>query len=171
MPAPKSASGQLTKADACELLDKSPRSLVDYVKACRLPVEYVSGPTGRQAQFTRADVERLKRELETPLVKQGALVLGPRLDASQGVSTRLDTSRNAVADLATIFERAREYAQPAQPWLTLDEAAEYSGLTRSWLLKEAESGQGAIEIRDMGKHARGGRWRFLRDDLAKGTAL
>lgn len=52
-----------------------------------------------------------------------------------------------------------------RPWLTLDEAADYSGLPASWLLKSAQAGYvGAI---DLGGRPRGGRWRFRRGDLAR----
>lgn len=62
-----------------------------------------------------------------------------------------------------------------RPWLTLEEAAEYSGLTKRWLLAQAERsenlaqgtipGPDILSIRDMGKHSPGGRWRFHRETL------
>jgi hypothetical protein len=62
-----------------------------------------------------------------------------------------------------------------RPWLTLDEAAEFSGLTKRWLEAEAirilrDEGTTpiAIKVRDMGRGTHGGRWRFLRSDLEKG---
>jgi hypothetical protein len=48
--------------------------------------------------------------------------------------------------------------RPLGRWLTIDEAIEHSHLTRAFLLKAAETG--AMTVLDMGKGARGGRWRF-----------
>ncbi len=161
MPVPKPLAETLTRREACGLLGKSPRSLNDYTKAGRLPVEYVSGSTGRQAMFARADVERLKRELETPLVRQGALALAPR---PGGVT---DPSRpQGLVDLAMIFERAREYVQPApRPWLTLAEATKYSGLPRAYLRSLAVDG--AAFARDVALGGSRARWMFSREGLAK----
>ena len=168
MPAPKTvASDTLTRREACGLLGKSARSLNDYTKAGRLPVQYASGPTGRQAVFARADVERLKRELETPLVRQGALALAPRLDTSHDVSTRFNPSQSVAADMAFIFERAREYAQhrAARPWLTLAEATKYSGLPRAYLRSLAVDG--TAFARDVALGGSRARWMFSREGLAK----
>lgn len=68
-------------------------------------------------------------------------------------------------------------AEPAttaskRPWLTLDEAAEYSGLRKSWLLDFAMQNLPAtlegigISVRDNGPGP-GGRWRFHRGSLRK----
>jgi hypothetical protein len=92
--------------------------------------------------------------------------------APERTLARREQSPNPFADFAERLAGLAFAAQSAKadlrPWLTLDEAAEYSGLTRAWLLKEAEAGENAITVRDMGKHARGGRWRFLRADLGRG---
>ena len=58
---------------------------------------------------------------------------------------------------------------PQRPWLTLNEAMAWSGLTKRWLKRQAEDVLcgGGISVLDMGKGTRGGRWRFLRDSLGK----
>jgi hypothetical protein len=63
---------------------------------------------------------------------------------------------------------------PLKPWLTLDEAVEYSGLPRAFLLEllkdaEHDSAVGFVTTKlpalDVGKGRRGGRWRIARRDL------
>ena len=83
------------------------------------------------------------------------------------------------AVLQRVLEVARQPLPAPRPWLTVDEAVEFSGLTKQWLRSLAESAvKGAVEgdltplevriaIRDMGKGSRGGRWRFHRDSLEK----
>jgi hypothetical protein len=69
-----------------------------------------------------------------------------------------------VAALAELL--ASRLAPPAgpRPWLTLDEAAEYSGLPAAWLLSQARSGSlVAIDV-GMGSQER---WRFSRARLAR----
>lgn len=83
------------------------------------------------------------------------------------LAQELGISEDEAKHLQSMIVQARRVSLLSRPWLTLDEAVEFSGLTRPWLLHEAEAGQGSIAIRDMGKHTRGGRWRFFRDDLGK----
>lgn len=80
------------------------------------------------------------------------------------------------AGLALVLRTALEHIQPAAnaappvvlpPWITLAQAVEVSGLTRRWLLDAVEAG--APWVRDMGPHARGGRWRFHRESLAQAS--
>jgi hypothetical protein len=70
-------------------------------------------------------------------------------------------------DFARLFATIKNARSETKVWLTLDEAVPASGLTRKWLLAWAESGAGAIAVRDMGRGARGGRWRFSREGLTR----
>jgi excisionase family DNA binding protein len=110
------------------------------------------------------DVERIKSEQQTPVVLTEAAAPSQKSDNALAVRA---APGGELAQLVSCFEALRAPA-PLKPWLTTNEASAFSGLTRGWLLGEAESGVGSIAIRDMGKHARGGRWRFLRADLETG---
>jgi hypothetical protein len=187
MPTPKPAIEEdwIPKAAAAKLLGVSPRQIErreqrGYIEKRQLPRR----PTESTArvEYSRADVLALKAG--TPNTYARAVEESEK-STSGPVSIRLNTSQpaesTALARVEPIGAPGREFERFAQlfatiqgakptpkPWLSLDEASAFSGLTRAWLLKEAESGEGSIAIRDMGKHARGGRWRFLRDDLGKG---
>ena len=156
----------MTKREACEFLGKSARSVVDYVKAGRLSVEYVSGRTGRQAVFHRAEVERLKRDIETPLVRQGFATLAARNDETENGVTDSRLIRDAplaARSLAEMFRAALPQSPAPKPWLDLKGAVEYSGLPASYLLSQARAGKPwAINVGSE-KQAR---WRFNRDALA-----
>ena len=170
----------LSPADAAAFLGIKPRQLQrreqnGYLTKRTLPRQPTES-VGR-VEYLREDLEALKAG--KPNVHARVV---PAKDADQTTTNRRSTAlavsapglHNAPPEVSvfwrSFYEAATAMPPAPRPWLTLDEAVEYSGLSRRWLLKEAEAGQGAIEIRDMGKHARGGRWRFLRDDLGKGTA-
>jgi hypothetical protein len=70
---------------------------------------------------------------------------------------------------AFLAQLGAAYPAPAAPrlWLTLEEAAEHSGLPASWLKRRAEDG--SIDALNVGT-AKACRWRFNRDALGKITA-
>jgi predicted DNA-binding transcriptional regulator AlpA len=166
MPGPGNQQNQqnatLTKRDVIELLGKSKRSIDTYMADGRLPYEYVSSPNGRTAAFQRADVERLKRDLETPIRATPGSVVAT--DSSRIEPYRADPQAVA-GTIAAVLREALHAPAPVRPWLSIDEAVTFSGLTRSWLLSQAESSKPAVTVRDMGKYARGGRWRFCTSSL------
>lgn len=133
----------VAKKEAAKLLRRSTRTLLAMAKKGEIQSRKVRDPDTSQTvvQFHAGDIERLRYQREHPT----AVAV-----QSHAVSKPLHTS-----------------ALPAhlRPWLTLDEAEERSGLTRRWLLARAKSG--AEGIRDMGGPAKGGRWRFHREALAK----
>jgi excisionase family DNA binding protein len=147
----------MTKREVCEYLGKSIRTVAEYIASGKLPATYINGKNGREARFDRAEVEHLKNSLDTPMVRAVPAAAG---------STEVAVRPDPLAGLAAHFQTLAAPPQ-VKPWLTIEEAVAYSGLTRAWLLKEADAGQGSIAIRDMGRGAHGGRWRFLRDDLGK----
>lgn len=75
-------------------------------------------------------------------------------------TTRL-TGR-AIGDLLEALLRECANRTPARLWLTLSEAAEYSGLPAQILRSMVLSGQ--LEVLEVGRR-RGGRWRLSRRDL------
>lgn len=141
----------LTKPEACDLLGKSERTLARLMKTV-LPFRLING----KAIFQRADVERLKADLETPVVR-GALEARPILPglavsqkSENGHAGSNDTGALARIDPGlAVFLKAVAALLPAPPppraqgleqWRTLKEAAEYSHLPPRWLTKQARAG-------------------------------
>jgi excisionase family DNA binding protein len=163
-------SKTLSKREVIDFLGKSKRTIETYIADGRLPCRYFNGPNGKQAEFDRADAERLKRDLDEPMVRAvtvketaqnftGAAVTkiaSPVAAASAAGADRLQQLLAAVLE-GRLVERPK-------PWLTLDEAAEYSGLPRAWLLVQARSG--ALRAVNVGQGSRE-RWRFNREALKR----
>jgi hypothetical protein len=57
----------MSKPEVCEYLGKSKRTIETFVSRGRLGVSYFAGANGKTAQFRRAEVEALDRELKTPV--------------------------------------------------------------------------------------------------------
>lgn len=184
MPQP-AESPWLPKAAAAALLGVSPRSLERHeAKGFIEKRVRRSGPLGRAnaVEYSRADLEALKRgapnvharpEPEESSVARAAVEspITPR-SASTALAVRHDSRVDSfAAALFAHLEAGRLSAPPApKPWLTLAEAAEYSGLTRRFLTWQAkyqrEAGNSltrivAVNI-GLGKRAQ---WRFQRDSL------
>lgn len=147
----------LNKHEVIEYLGKSKRTVETYIASGRLPCHYFNGPNGKTAAFNPEDVKRLKSELEIPMVR----VLPVKSDSQKQTDPKSQVSE--AVDLALLLSAISAGRGEQKPWLTLEEAIAYSGLTRKWLLGAVDTG--AVDIRDMGKHARGGRWRFARRGL------
>lgn len=169
----ESKSEWITKEEAAKILGVNVRQVQKraeqgYIEKRPLP----RLPNERQARvvYARRDVEALAAgtpnqhavmEPEAPANPPNALAIVPKPQASG------DLMRQWVEATAAL-NRIAETRRSPRAWLTLDEAAEFSGLTKGWLLAQASSVVPMLEIRDMGKHARGGRWRFFRGDLERG---
>jgi excisionase family DNA binding protein len=130
----------LTKAIAAKQLDLSVRRVMEMSAAGRLPRHKRFDPaTQREAvMFRAADVARLKAE-KTPVPVP-----------------------NLPAIVPAAVERAAALPPPARPWLTLAEAADYSGLPESFLHSMID--QGGLPALDVGVRP-GGRYRVRRSDL------
>jgi hypothetical protein len=169
----------VTKAEAMKMLGVSSRQLERRVRQGyiekriepRRPTE-----TSARSVHSKADIVALKAgnpNIHARLVvaeKPGEPAKAQPSDADStalAVRDARDPFAGLAAQLAGLATFAAQYPAPAapRPWLTLAEAVEYSGLTRPWLLDRAKAG--GIAIRDMGKHSRGGRWRFNREELAR----
>lgn len=157
-------SKTMTKAEVIAYLGKSKRSVETYISSGRLPAKYFNGPNGKTAIFERVDVEAFKRgteELWHPAPKANGTALAIRPAAA--VAER--AAALPAADLAFIFERAREYAHLApKPWLDVKAAVDYSGLPASFLVQAAREGK--IRAVNVGQGKREF-WRFNREALAK----
>jgi excisionase family DNA binding protein len=167
----------MTKAEVCEYLGKSKRTVDSYMASGRLPVRYFKGVNGRQSIFDRAAVERFKADSEIPMVRavpeqrpnsgwRSQLV--PASEVAPKTAVAVTSAADAQAVATTIAAVLREAMQPApavKPWLTLSEASDYSGLSESYLVRAARDGS----IRAINLARNGGRafWRFNRDALGK----
>lgn len=110
----------------------------------------------------RADfISRLLAGVHTPI--------DPKKRLSNADATRIFSLRGRAVDCLPPADGEAIMIPPsAFPiWLTLDEAVQFSGLSRRWLLRQAETEQELIAIRDLGKNADRGRYRFLRWSLAR----
>jgi hypothetical protein len=137
----------MDKKEVCEYLGKSVRTVAGYMAKGELKSTLING----KAIFERADVERFKAELDRP-IHRGVVVRGglhgdtvqtmqPLAASPQAVAPHvppIDETAKLQHFLADVF-KAYPIARP-KPWLTLAEAAEYSGLPASWLLAVARHG-------------------------------
>ena len=79
---------------------------------------------------------------------------------------QVDPWRDLAALLANLDAHRRDYPEKQpKPWLTLEEAAEYSGLPASWLRARAEDA--SIQAVNVGSGTIKKLWRFNRDGLSK----
>jgi hypothetical protein len=164
----------LTKRDAATFLGVSTKQVERREAAGQLrkrTLPRAPGETSARVVYSRADLLALKagapNEYGTPLaaIMQGAPAQTARV--SQNETHALATSRvdSFAAALFAHFEAGRLSAAPSvvRPWLTLDEAAAWSGLSRGYLLRRAREGAPfALDQSDGGTRAA---WRFSRAGL------
>jgi excisionase family DNA binding protein len=174
----------LTKAEACKLLGKSERTVNTYMSDGRLAFQLVGG----KAFFDRAAVERLKADLDTPVVR-GSLAASSDIGQPRSATLNPDQpGSNALAridpeNVKTVADACaaalRSGLQPLEPkptpkpWLTLAEAVEYSGLPAAYLMGQAKASRDGfttyhgIVVINVGSDKQH-RWRFQRDSLGGG---
>lgn len=138
----------ISKRRAAEALGISPRRLLELSQSGRIKRHYHNDPQThrRAAVFARPDVERLAAERIQAAPQSAASVAIP------GGTLRPSSQAIALPALEA----------PARPWLTVDEAAEYTGLPASFL--SARIVDGKLAALDVGVRS-GGRWRVNRRDL------
>lgn len=138
----------LTKQLAADTLGISPRRLLEISLSGAIKRKYTRNPATkrRMAIFRSADVLRIAEEIQS------------RKSAVRPEPPPRSESAALVAHSGT--------PHPDQPhearWLTLDEAAAYTGLPASFLGDRIE--QGKLPALNVGKRP-GGRWRVSRRDL------
>ena len=158
----------LTRAEACEQLGCSPRTLNRYVADGRIVSYYMRGASGQQeARFRPHEVAALKAELDVPAIRA---VTPPAVQALATVAAPAirEIGDSVGAALAKIADAMRP-AATAKPWLTLDEAAAYSGLPKAFLLRVAVARQRPEHVPiavNVGSEARVS-WRFNREELGR----
>jgi hypothetical protein len=163
----------LTKDEAAALLGVHPRQVErreagGQIRKKALPRE--PGQTTARVVYSRADLLAVKAGTPNDYRRAGsvpganALTVAGSYDAGAAVGPGAAALETLAAVLQRIAPAVHEPNHAPRPWLTLEEAAEYSGLPAAWLLRNAkEAYVGAI---DLGGRPRGGRWRFRRDELA-----
>jgi hypothetical protein len=183
--APALEKGSMTKKEVMACLGKSKRTVEILIREGRLPVSYINGPSGKTGVFQREHVERLKQEMETPTARA---VLA---DTDHfGSIDKMVSVEPAAQALATVFSDALAAsmrpqlevlqavlrsvtpvapAPPDRPWLTLNEATKYSGLTKAYLRRAAKAG--AAFALNIGAPGKCDNWRFNREALGKGLAI
>ena len=158
-----------THTEAAQRLGTNERTIHRWIASGRLTRAYRPA-TGRKpiVVVDPADLEQIRRERLPPVVLTGDH--DGRTQHVQMLSESVEVERARGADpfagLAAHLARlaaAFPTAQP-KPWLTLDEAAEYSGLPRAWLIAQARSG--ALRAVNVGQGTKEF-WRFNREGLAK----
>lgn len=163
----------MTRAEVIEYLGKSKRTVAEYAAKGKLPTHYVSGPNGREVRFDRADVERLKVEIDTPIERT---VEKPTdlARTNTGLIHPVPSAEEAAQSLAPIAEgfvaalRTSLHGPPAPatvvPHMTLAETVKYSGLPAAFLVAAARAG--TIRAVNVGKGKREF-WRFAKEAPAK----
>jgi hypothetical protein len=164
----------LPKAAAAELLGVRPRQLerresqgfIESRREPRKPNESTS-----RVLYSRADLLALKAGRPNVHARPER---EPANGAAPAAQVALQTPGTALAKIASkpnafdfagfVAALAQAKAEP-KPWLTLDEAAEWSGLSRSYLLECARAGARYVLNQGSSKRAS---WRFSREGLRAG---
>jgi hypothetical protein len=163
----------LSKQESAELLGVNPRQIErreaqKQLRKKTLPRE--PGQTTARVVYSRADLLALKAGTPNQYGEDGAGALqvsgaNGTAPAAASTASTVDAWGGFAQHLARIAAAFPSPAREEKPWLTLEEAAEWSGLPAGWLLRHAREGYvGAI---DLGGRPKGGRWRFRRADLAR----
>jgi hypothetical protein len=173
--AKQALSPTMSKADVCAYVGKSKRTIDNYIATGRLAVAYFQGPNGKTGIFQRADVEALKVDLETPTYRPPVVrESNYERSAATAVGPHVPEASRLQHFLAEVL---RAYpVDRIRPWLTLAEAADYSGLPAGWLLAQAREGKcgsiadpprpGVIRAINVGTGSKEF-WRFHRASLTK----
>lgn len=173
---PKSEAARLLGVGMRQIERREQNGLIEKRTMPRLPTE----STGR-VLYSRADVAALKAGTPNMHARPVAenrqnsqngsngpteLARIPAGRARAALERGQDVSANAIAGHLLSVIAAKYAAPPApKPWLTLDEAYEYSGLPKNYLLAEARAGRPfALNVGDNARP----RWRFNREALGAG---
>lgn len=165
----------LPKLEAAKFLDISPRQLERYAARGNVETQVHAREhgRGRQALYARVDLEAIAaghpNSHAVPITEEedgNGSAEASRVNPSQPVSTAVAGRKTGGEEIAAgILQRlAANFvpAAPERPWLTLAEAAEYSGLPAAWLRRQARAG--AACAMNVGSPA-APRWRFSRELL------
>jgi len=136
----------MNKSDAANFLGKTERAIERYVKDGRLSARYVAGKTRSVADFDEAELTRLKHELDNPSDVRPALVSQtPTNDEQPRQSTTNALQRaggeQGIAMVLSVLREAQNAPQVPSMLLSVKEAAEFSGLSVSRIMKAIHDGK------------------------------
>jgi hypothetical protein len=166
------------KKEAAELLGCSVRWLERIAARGHLRVETHARARGRgrMAVYAKADLDAwLAGEPNSHAVEVApapaagsnaadTVALAPNGAGKSAPGMGPGVAQGVALALGAIAAQKPAAAPPVKPWLTLREAAEYSGLPVTYLVRQAKNG--ADFVRNVGTEA-GPRYRFNRDALAR----
>jgi hypothetical protein len=156
---------EMRKKEAAKYVGCSVRSLENYTSQGRITVKYEKSKTRPVAIYSRADLDRLKTELNSTLYAPAVSTKG---EGESNSIVRRETSTDLVLVLTRIFEAMQELTgkerEPSivelahMPLLKLKEAERYSNLSRAELLA-------AIATNDLKATQTEGEWKIRREIL------
>jgi excisionase family DNA binding protein len=162
----------MNKQEAADYLDVSTRAIERYTAKGRLTPAYEKGRTGLAPVYDKAQLDELKKEMDTPSPRPVVGVVKPdKLDRRDKAGTGKALAlrglglgkSEALAELIAAIEAARSAARPYAPLeakltLNLSEASALSGLSRHHLREAIDAGK--LKARIIGRG-----WRVKRADL------
>jgi Helix-turn-helix domain len=161
----KKEAQEMRKKEAAKYVGCSVRSLENYTSQGRIGVKYERSKTRPVALYSRAELDRLKVELDSTLY---APAISTQEEGKRGSIVRRDSASDLMLVLSRIFEAMQELAGKDRelsivelahmPLLKLKEAQRYSNLSQTELL-------GAIEADELKATRENGEWRIRREVL------
>lgn len=159
----------MDKEAAAKFLGVSVRTLQRYTGAGRISAKYVHGERGPQADYDRAELNKLKEALTAAPAYVRPAVTGdtPGAPGPAAATTALAPRMQTPTEMwAALIEALKQSAPPATPpvplsdklMLTLAEAAQLSGLSRRYL-------RGAIAKKKLAARIIGKGFKVKRADL------
>lgn len=116
-----------TRQEAADYLGVSTKTISKYVKQGKLSARYEKGPTGEALFLERGEVEALK-EAQAQVAYKPATQL-PAVTTPAPLPVEIGTSERILEALAKALTQSAP--SPSKLLLTIDEAAQVSGLPRS----------------------------------------
>lgn len=159
----------MDKKATAAVLGCSVRQVENFASAGRLgEVRYIRGRTGRQADYSAEAVEALRLKLEA----ERAEVIGDAIAPARGNSSALAVRREQLPDLLAAIAAAVRPAPALLPqaprlWLTLAEAAEWTGLPLRHLQRALRADRERGEARRLRVIGAGRGLRVSAADLAR----
>ena len=153
----------MNKAEACQFLKVSERSLARYAVQGKIGVTYQKGKRGNVALYDDEDLKLLKEELSQPILTRPAI---ERLPSHDSMALAPVSGIGSVPDLLSLIaERLKPNDKPQvgienKLTLSLAVAAALSGLSQNFLASSIHSNKLKAAKRGRG-------WNVKREDLDK----
>jgi len=150
----------VSKEEAGARLSLSPRRVLELAQEGRIQSARTKDPKTGQ-NVVRIHAGSVERYLDGLSEIPEPEVCEPHADRTPARGAH--TNRTLLALLELVSETHAERTRSARPWLTLSEAAAYSGLPAITLHHFIREGR--LAALDVGRRRRGGRWRVRKVDL------